>query len=220
MKVTLLLSATSLVVGASLAHGQFIFSDFDVTNIWSDAAATSTIVDSDTSDPDLELRVVGTGGFQNALTTGTIARDDPFLENFNLFTELAWDYSSLAADHPTANFINNFLIINTNVNGFGFNNVFNGGFVGSSAGNFSGTVVYDFANDPDDDVLSAVHDYIAGEGTFFQLFLVQQSNGGATNVVSYDDFRFQTEVPEPSTYAAIFGGLALGLAVLRRRLRK
>lgn len=27
-------------------------------------------------------------------------------------------------------------------------------------------------------------------------------------------------VPEPSTYAAIFGGLALGLAILRRRLRR
>ncbi|MGF1483169.1 MAG: PEP-CTERM sorting domain-containing protein [Opitutales bacterium] len=31
---------------------------------------------------------------------------------------------------------------------------------------------------------------------------------------------FSPEVPEPSTYAAIFGGIALGLVVLRRRLRK
>ncbi|MGF1449762.1 MAG: PEP-CTERM sorting domain-containing protein [Opitutales bacterium] len=219
MKHSLLLTAAGLFAGASLASGQVIFSDFDTTNIWTDAAATSTIVDSDTSDADLELRVVGTGGFQNAITTGTIARTDPFLQNFSLFTELAWDYSSLAADHPTASFINNFLIINTDVNDFGFNNVFNGGFVGSGAGNFSGTIVYDFANDPDNDVVAAVNDYIAGEGTFFQLFLVQQSNPSTTNVISYDDFRFQNEVPEPSTYAAIFGVLALGLAVARRRLR-
>jgi hypothetical protein len=36
------------------------------------------------------------------------------------------------------------------------------------------------------------------------------------------DFRLDTfrAVPEPSTYAAIFGALALGLAVVRRRLRR
>ncbi len=33
-------------------------------------------------------------------------------------------------------------------------------------------------------------------------------------------FSVQSEVPEPSTYAAIFGALALGIAVVRRRLKR
>ncbi|MCC5807346.1 MAG: PEP-CTERM sorting domain-containing protein [Opitutales bacterium] len=42
--------------------------------------------------------------------------------------------------------------------------------------------------------------------------------GGTNNVYTYDDFQL-TLIPEPSTYAAIFGGLAFVGMILRRRLR-
>ncbi|MCC5807345.1 MAG: PEP-CTERM sorting domain-containing protein [Opitutales bacterium] len=43
--------------------------------------------------------------------------------------------------------------------------------------------------------------------------------GGTNNVYTYDDFQL-TLIPEPSTYAAIFGGLAFVGMILRRRLRE
>ncbi|MGF1448661.1 MAG: PEP-CTERM sorting domain-containing protein [Opitutales bacterium] len=45
-----------------------------------------------------------------------------------------------------------------------------------------------------------------------------QADGGFAEISSF--VQTFTQVPEPSTYAAIFGVLALGLAVIRRRLRR
>jgi hypothetical protein len=63
---------------------------------------------------------------------------------------------------------------------------------------------------------------LVGDDTFLT-FEFRWNQGGfgfdAGNIVRVDNVAFEV-IPEPSTYAAIFGALALGIVILRRRLRR
>lgn len=50
-------------------------------------------------------------------------------------------------------------------------------------------------------------------------FVVRFSATGGERIM-VDNFSSVTAIPEPSTYAVIFGSLALGLVIIRRRLRR
>lgn len=60
-----------------------------------------------------------------------------------------------------------------------------------------------------------LEDYAAGDGTFFQIFLVQQSGAGVPITVVYDDFYI---TPEPGR-SLLLALAAVGLMWRRRRVQ-
>ncbi len=72
--------------------------------------------------------------------------------------------------------------------------------------------------------LGALDDFVLGPTDTFAVSIIGFSStidvGGAPFTVTADNFSVEQIVPEPSTYAAIFGVVGLAFALLRRRLRK
>lgn len=66
-----------------------------------------------------------------------------------------------------------------------------------------------------------IFDNVTSTGGIIELEIQANGSGNAfSRGAAINAVLISSEVPEPATYAAIFGGLALSLALMRRRLRK
>lgn len=210
-----------LLAATSLSAQTIIGNMDDIANPWSLADATSMDVGNFDGDPDNELRVITPGATpangQNSFTaalTLDVPRSGPVFDLIRLNNTIEWDYDG---SDNTASFTNSFFIINTDVRNAGFV-VLDGSF--ASVNSTTGTYSYDHLLASNADVPGILDDWAGGAGSFLGLFIIQQTSDAFEDDVStlyYDNFRVTNPVPEPSTYAAIIGALALGYVVYRRR---
>lgn len=157
------------------------------------------------------VSTVGAGGsFNGVLRYNITQRDEnePFIADLKNNPIFSFD-ARLDASQTTANFTTLLLNVNTNAAGAGSFGTFN-------PTTSIQTFTHDLWNDPG--FQTAWTNWKNGEGTFFQIRIVQQSQNlsGVASAVEYDNI---TLVPEPSTFALFAGFLVLGLVMLRRRLK-
>ena len=172
-----------------------------------------------------ELTVVTPGapnGFKNILHDSFLPRTGASTPNVELTATdllanpfLQWSWRSDDAG-STGDFIGNHIVFNHNVSGTNNYRVLQDSFRFIPPNeNTSGTHTYDIRTDPAG--LAELQNYINGAGSYFQIFIVQQTNDNtAQATVHYNEFR---AVPEPSVAMTACGAAAaLGLA-RRRRVR-
>jgi hypothetical protein len=196
------------------SNAQFILSDFNAAGddgTWDIAGDISGVVENG------EFTATTAGGFKNILQDG-IPRSGTSIPNAEVTaTEmlaspiLEWDWRHVAGE-SSGTFINNFVVFNTDANGFGGYKVLADSVRFINPGTTdSGTFRYSFESDPVG--FAALQSYSEGAGTYFVVHFVQQTNDNSASVVHYGEFRL---IPEPGS--ALLLGIG-GLTALARRRR-
>ena len=203
-----------LLATPGAASGQIIMADFNSnTGVFtvSDGASSSQLANG-------ALTVMTTGGFKNILHDSFLPRTGTSTPNAELTASdlaanpfIEWDWRSDDAG-SSGDFIGNHLVFNTDVNGLNYKVLQDSfSFIPPNA-DTTGTHTYDVRRDAAG--FSALQDWIAGEGTYFQIFVVQQTTDNQPSVVHYGEFR---AVPEPGTGLAL---AAFGTVLLAKRRRR
>lgn len=206
---------------ADRAHGVFVIADFDTPGALGTSNpfgfvgdGTRTVGDFIGSKPGNEIEVVTPGGFQNMLVLD-VARNGPLhqllMDNL-LFGYTAYvDPSQGPIQQGPNTFLNNFIVANTNVQGHGYQIFGNtGGQLSAPLYGGATTQQVEYSLAP---IKGLLEDYAAGDGTFFQVFLVQQTDADIPITVVYDDFYI---TPEPGR-ALLLALAAIGLMWRRSR---
>lgn len=234
------LLAAALLAPAAAVHGQFKLADFDGTNFFNisgDARVTGTIGvfpnpygDTAFTGNQLKITTAPTATesshfvpVMNVAFPGGTAAERAASPLFNAFLNLQtiqFNRFTLGTDGNTGWGMNNHIVFQTDAApGLGFYTVPGSAqYLSPDGSSDPGQRLYSFNFSQDATVAAGLAAWAAGQGSFFNFWIIQQGPDGQGNksTIYYDNIAL---VPEPSTYAVLLGAAVLGLVLVRRRMR-